>query len=82
MINENINQNRRRFIKWGVASAAVFSAFRFLLPSEKKKTPKTEIVKMLTREGKLVEVEIAALLPKKKKITNKELQNWILRRHT
>jgi hypothetical protein len=37
---------------------------------------------MLTREGKLVEVEIAALLPKKKKITNKELQNWILRRHT
>ncbi len=81
MINENINQNRRKFIKWGVASATVFSAFRFLLPSEKKKAPKTETVKMLTREGNLVEVQIVALPPKKKKITNKELQNWILGKH-
>jgi cobalamin biosynthesis protein CbiD len=72
MITENKNQTRRKFIAWGVASAAVFSAVKFILPAKKKQT-----VKMLTQEGKLVEVDIAVLPPKKKKITNKELQNWI-----
>ena len=72
MTTENNKQSRRRFIVWGVASTAVFSAVKFMLPSKKKET-----VKMLTQDGKLVEVDIAALPPKKKKITNKELQNWI-----
>lgn len=64
---------RRKFITWGVASAAVLAAVRFITPSRKK--PVT--VKMLTEEGKLVEVDIAALPSEKKKITNRELQNWI-----
>ena len=29
------------------------------------------------QDGKLVQVEVAALPQKKKKITNKELQHWI-----
>lgn len=72
MIIENKKQSRRRFIAWGIASASVFSAVKFLLPSRKKET-----VKMLTQDGTLVEVVIAALPSKKKKITDKELQNWI-----
>lgn len=72
MTTENKKQSRRRFIAWSVASAAFFSAVKFMLPSRKKET-----VKMLTQDGKLVEVDIAALPSKKKKITNKELQNWI-----
>ena len=70
---ETKTQNRRKFIAWGVASAAVFAAFKFITPSRKK----PETVKMLTQDGKLVEVDIAALPSKKKKITNGELQNWI-----
>jgi hypothetical protein len=72
MTAENKNQNRRKFIGWGLASAAVFSAVKFMMPSRKKQT-----VKMLTQEGKLVEIDIAVLPSKKKMVTNKELQNWI-----
>ena len=73
MTNENKNQGRRKFIAWGVASAALLTAAKFILPSKKK----PETVKMLTQDGKLVEVAIASLPQKKKKITNGELQNWI-----
>ncbi|MEO7307099.1 MAG: hypothetical protein ABIR78_11870 [Ferruginibacter sp.] len=73
MKNENKNTGRRKFIAWGVASAALFTAVKFILPSKKK----PETVKMLTQDGKLVEVAIASLPQKKKKITNGELQNWI-----
>lgn len=71
---ENKKESRRRFIGWGIASAAFFSAVKFILPIKKEKK---QTVKMLTQDGKLVEVDIAALPPKKKKITNQELQNWI-----
>ena len=73
MVTENKNQSRRKFIAWGVASAALFSAIKFLRPSPQK----TETVKMLTQDGKLVEIDMAALPSQKKRITNKELQNWI-----
>ncbi len=73
MTTENKNQSRRKFITWGVASAALFTAVKFILPSKKKR----ETVKMLTQDGKLVEVDMASLPPQKKKITNDELQNWI-----
>lgn len=73
MSTENKNQTRRRFIIWGFASAAVIAAVNFFKPS----SPKGKTVKMLTQDGKLVEVDIAAIPDKKKKITNVELQNWI-----
>ena len=73
MTNENKNQSRRKFITWGVASAALLTAVKFILPSKKK----PETVKMLTQDGNLVEVAIASLPPQKKKVTNDELKNWI-----
>jgi len=74
MDNDNKIQSRKKFIGLGVSAAALFTAFKFWAPKKKKET---KTVKMLTQDGKLVEVDIAALSPKKKKITNKELQNWI-----
>ena len=74
MDNENKIQSRKKFIGLGISAAALFTAFKFWTPKKKKET---KTVKMLTQDGKLVEVDIAALSPKKKKITNKELQNWI-----
>ena len=74
MDNDNKLQSRKKFIGLGISAAALFAAFRSFIP-KKKKTPGT--VKMLTQDGKLVEVDIAALPSKKKKITNKEMQNWI-----
>lgn len=73
MTTENKYQSRLKFISWGIASAAVLAAFKFIKPAAKQK----ETVKMLTQEGKLVEVDIASLSADKKKITDIELQNWI-----
>lgn len=75
MENENKKQSRKTFISLDISSAALLATFRFLNFKKKDKAPET--VKMLTQDGKLVEVAIAALPSKKKKITNKELQNWI-----
>jgi len=72
MIFENKKQHRRKFIIWSISSAAVFSALKFILPNKKKET-----IKMLTQDGKLVEVDMAVLPTKKRKISTKELQNWI-----
>ncbi|KAA9041091.1 hypothetical protein FW778_03355 [Ginsengibacter hankyongi] len=74
MDTDNKIQSRKKFIGLGISAAALFTAFKFWVPKRKKET---KTVKMLTQDGKLVEVDIAALSPKKKKITNKELQNWI-----
>ncbi len=75
MDNENKIQSRKKFIGVGISAAALLTAFRFFIPG--KKTKKSGTVKMLTQDGKLVEVDIAALPAKKKKITNKEMQTWI-----
>jgi hypothetical protein len=75
MDNENKMQSRKKFIGVGISAAALLTAFRFFIPG--KKTKKSSTVKMLTQDGKLVEVDIAALPPTKKKITNKEMQTWI-----
>ena len=75
MDNENKIQTRKKFIGTGITAAALLTALRFFIPG--KKTKKSGTVKMLTQDGKLVEVDIAALPPKKKKITNKEMQTWI-----
>ena len=65
---------RRRLIGWlGVLSLAtvVGGAFR----NWNTKKPKT--VKMLTQDGKLVEVDASLLASMSKKISDKELQNWV-----
>lgn len=74
MNNENKKQSRKKFIGLGISAAALLTSFKFW---NSKKRDKPATVKMLTQDGKLVEVNIAALSSKKKKITNKELEGWI-----
>ncbi len=71
---DNSLQTRKKFIGLGITAAALLTAFRFFIPEKKKKS---ETVTMLTQDGKLVLVNVEALPAKKKKISNKELQNWI-----
>lgn len=69
-------QSRKKFLLWSATALSSIAALKlFKVPP--KKNENTETVKMLDRNGKLVEVSVAALRGKKKKITNKELQNWI-----
>ena len=69
--------SRKKFLIWGASVLSSVTIFKFIGTDKKKKS---ETVKMLTQDGKLVEVEIAALPSKKTKITNKELQNWIAKK--
>ena len=75
MDNDLKTPSRKQFIKLGLSAAALFTALKFWAPKKKAKSSAT--VKMLTRDGALVEVPVSALPAKKKKITNKEMQNWI-----
>lgn len=54
-------------------------SFFSLLMGEKDNTTKPEMIKMLTAEGKLVEVDKAVLdeVAKKHKATNKEIYDWM-----
>ncbi|MEO8861778.1 MAG: hypothetical protein ABI358_10170 [Ginsengibacter sp.] len=73
MENET-KQTRKKFIGASISAAALLTAFKFFIPGKKKQS---SVVKMLTQDGTLVEVNVAALPRKKKKITNKEMQSWI-----
>jgi hypothetical protein len=74
MEQQSKNTSRKKFLLWGAATLSSLSILKFISGSKNKRSEK---VKMLTQEGKLVEVDIAALPSQKKKITDKELQNWI-----
>lgn len=64
--------SRKKFIFLGLGTVAFFSVFKFFKKEKKKKT-----VKMLTQDGKLVEIDPDLIKSEKKKITNSELQSWI-----
>ena len=70
---EKQKYSRKNFVIWGVGILASFSVLKFRFNNKKKK----DTVKMLSQDGKLVEVDMSALKAKKVKVTNQELQNWI-----
>jgi hypothetical protein len=88
IITEQHPPSRRRFV-WAVGFASVFAAIaaatglrfprkRDILPCGPATTAGTKkMVKMLTQDGKLVEVDASLLNAAKKKITDTELQHWI-----
>ncbi|HTQ26846.1 MAG TPA: hypothetical protein VMI35_01900 [Puia sp.] len=83
-----INESRRIFTRrlgWISAVVLITPFLRFrsskktarisCSPGEEKKT-----VKMLTRDGKLVEIDQRLLASGGRKISNEELQKWIVRK--
>ena len=69
---QNIS-SRKKFLFWGLGILSSVAAARFIgLPKKNKQT-----VKMLTQDGKLVEIDKKLLPSKSKKISNKELQSWV-----
>jgi hypothetical protein len=77
MDNDNKIQTRKKFIILGISAAALFSVFRFFRPEKKKKIA---TMKMLTQDGKLVEVELSKLSGKRKKIKDTEIHGWVKRK--
>ena len=78
MDSENKIQSRKKFISLGIGAAALLTAFRFFIP-EKKEKPQT--IKMLTQDGKLVEVDAEKIYgEKRKRITDEQLKNWVIKK--
>ena len=73
MTDSKQNSSRRKFIEWGIGALAAFSAIGLFFSQKKKK----KIVKMLTQDGQLVEVDEALIKSTEKKVDNKEIHAWI-----
>jgi hypothetical protein len=67
------NTTRKKFVLWSLGALASVSAFKYFIgKKEKKKT-----IKMLTQDGKLVEIDNELLKTSTERITNEELKNWV-----
>ena len=77
MDNDNQIQSRKKFIFLGISAAALVTVFRFFIPGKKKKAT---TMKMLTQDGKLVEVELSKLSRKRKKIKDGDIHSWVTRK--
>jgi uncharacterized membrane protein YvbJ len=76
MENENKNVSRKKFLAWSVGISSLLAIPAFLKFSGKKnKGSKT--VKMLTQDGRLVEINVADVPFKKKKIKTADIHTWI-----
>ncbi|WP_295674131.1 hypothetical protein [uncultured Mucilaginibacter sp.] len=73
--------SRRKFV-WGMGILSAFAAVGSItgISFWRKKKPvanKKQTVKMLTQDGRLVEVDVSKISGKMKKVTNTEMQHWI-----
>ena len=79
MENEKKNLSRKKFLFWGISITSLFTIPAFLRFRPKKK--KADTIKMLTQDGRLVEVDITKLSSKKEKIKPEEIHTWVNKKH-
>lgn len=66
--------SRKKFLLWCAAAISSVTLLKFISGSKQKEST---TVKMLTQDGKLVEINRELLASTGNKISNKELQQWI-----
>jgi hypothetical protein len=83
--NNNKQSKERRKLIAGLGILSLFPLLKFGLFAKKRDViscaPETKStrMKMLTQDGRLVEVDIAKIKSTKEKISNKQLQDWVKR---
>ena len=65
--------SRKKFFLWGIGIISSITALKFIIPGKKKK----DTIKMLTQDGRLVEIDKNLISGSKRKITDKELKAWV-----
>ena len=72
---------RKKFLLWSAALISSVTFLKFFTGSKKSSlknaSDDAKTVKMLTQDGRLVEIDKKLLASSGKKITDKELENWI-----
>ncbi len=74
MENPQKTSTRKKFLIWG---AAVLSSVTFMKIYVDKQEEKNETIKMLTQDGKLVEIDKKLLTSSARKISDEELKKWV-----
>ena len=69
--------SRKKFVAWTAGILSAVTALTFFTRAAPQK--KTRTVKMLTRDGKLVEIEISKLSSKRKRINDDDIHTWVQR---
>jgi formylmethanofuran dehydrogenase subunit A len=77
MTNSSNLTGRKKFIKWGLGLISSFTILKMVTPAGVKQEAMPKAVKMLDENGNLVEVMQSTINRAGKKITDKQLQNWI-----
>ena len=77
MDNKNKGLSRKKFLSWGIGITSLLAIPAFLRFPKKNKAPGS--IKMLTQDGRLVEVDASAISGKKEKIKIEEIHNWVKR---
>jgi len=74
MEKEQKKLSRKNFLSWGagITSLLVFPSF---FRSKKKKEPQK--VKMLTQDGRLVEIDVENIPAQKQKIKDADVHTWV-----
>mgnify|MGYP001552372176 FL=1 len=68
------SQSRKKFLLWSATALSSFTVLKFFTGTKKQKP---DMIKMLTQDGTLVEIDQKMLSTGGKKITDKELQQWV-----
>jgi hypothetical protein len=71
----NKKLSRKKFIGWTIGLSSVLAIPAFLRPPKRKNPVQT--VKMLTQDGRLVEIDISHIPDKKKKVSSADIHSWI-----
>ena len=78
MSNFQKTTSRKKFLLWTTATLSSLSALKFLSGTKKKEEKnESNTVRMLTQDGKLVEIDKELVIHSAKKISDKELQDWV-----
>ncbi len=77
MIQPKLPSSRRKVLLWGAALLSTFTLLKYLPGTKKKNKSRPETIKMLSQDGRLVEVDKDLIPSTGKKISNEELQKWI-----
>ena len=76
--NETKLVSRKKFVFWSIGVLSIFTSLGYFFRTKSKQAAKT--VKMLTRDGRLVEVDVSKLSTKRKKIKDADIHTWVQRK--
>ena len=78
--------SRRKFLWGGLGVISAISALKFIIPKKQKIVipcaPTASTTKMLTEDGKLVEVDISKIKKTGVKVSDKDVITWVKNKPT